>query len=89
MKLSCTVLAWALWRELIFNTIDCNAQKLLNTWILILCIFKSYSKEVFLSLGHELNIFFFLPDRVAEGEFIQGVLDNEEALRLIQYQPGK
>jgi len=28
-------------------------------------------------------------DRVAEGEFIQGVLDNEAALRLIQYQPGK
>ncbi|XP_023121880.1 recoverin-like [Amphiprion ocellaris] len=27
--------------------------------------------------------------RVAEGEFIQGVLDNEEALRLIQYQPSK
>ncbi|KAG7233867.1 hypothetical protein INR49_006499 [Caranx melampygus] len=26
-------------------------------------------------------------DRIAEGEFIQGVLDNEEALRLIQYQP--
>ncbi|KAG8004911.1 Recoverin [Nibea albiflora] len=28
-------------------------------------------------------------DRVAEGEFIQGVLDNEVALRLIQYQPLK
>ncbi|XP_077363097.1 recoverin-like [Festucalex cinctus] len=28
-------------------------------------------------------------ERVAEGEFIQGVLDNEEALRLIQYQPPK
>ncbi|KAM9838166.1 visinin-like [Aulostomus maculatus] len=28
-------------------------------------------------------------DRVAEGEFIKGVLDNEEALRLIQYQPSK
>ncbi|KAK2830831.1 hypothetical protein Q5P01_018762 [Channa striata] len=28
-------------------------------------------------------------DRVAEGEFIQGVLDNDEALRLIQYQPTK
>ncbi|KAM7384787.1 hypothetical protein PAMA_011914 [Pampus argenteus] len=28
-------------------------------------------------------------ERVAEGEFIQGVLDNEVALRLIQYQPGK
>ncbi|XP_023270426.1 recoverin-like [Seriola lalandi dorsalis] len=28
-------------------------------------------------------------DRVAEGEFIQGVLDNDEALRLIQYQPFK
>ncbi|XP_044190710.1 recoverin-like [Thunnus albacares] len=28
-------------------------------------------------------------DRVAEGEFIQGVLDNEAALRLIQYQPAK
>ncbi|XP_035537284.1 recoverin-like [Morone saxatilis] len=28
-------------------------------------------------------------ERVAEGEFIQGVLDNEEALRLIQYQPLK
>lgn len=30
-----------------------------------------------------------LSDRVAEGEFIQGVLDNEVALRLIQYQPAK
>lgn len=29
------------------------------------------------------------PDRVAEGEFIQGVLDNDEALRLIQYEPSK
>ncbi|XP_028283750.1 recoverin-like [Parambassis ranga] len=28
-------------------------------------------------------------ERVAEGEFIQGVLENEEALRLIQYQPLK
>lgn len=28
-------------------------------------------------------------DRVAEGEFIQGVLENEVALRLIQYQPVK
>ncbi|XP_029985552.1 recoverin-like [Sphaeramia orbicularis] len=28
-------------------------------------------------------------DRVAEGEFIQGVLDNDDALRLIQYQPQK
>lgn len=28
-------------------------------------------------------------ERVAEGEFIQGVLDNDEALRLIQYQPSK
>ncbi|XP_074542724.1 visinin-like [Halichoeres trimaculatus] len=28
-------------------------------------------------------------DRVAEGEFIKGVLDNDDALRLIQYQPSK
>ncbi|XP_056154611.1 recoverin-like [Lampris incognitus] len=28
-------------------------------------------------------------DRVAEGEFIQGVMENEEALRLIQYTPSK
>lgn len=28
-------------------------------------------------------------DRVAEGEFIKGLLENEEALRLIQYEPGK
>ncbi|XP_034561015.1 visinin-like [Notolabrus celidotus] len=28
-------------------------------------------------------------DRVAEGEFIKGVLENESALRLIQYQPSK
>lgn len=28
-------------------------------------------------------------DRVAEGEFIKGVMDNDEALRLIQYQPLK
>ncbi|XP_034456888.1 visinin-like [Hippoglossus hippoglossus] len=28
-------------------------------------------------------------DRVAEGEFIKGVLENEVALRLIQYQPVK
>lgn len=28
-------------------------------------------------------------ERVAEGEFIQGVLDNDDALRLIQYQPSK
>lgn len=29
------------------------------------------------------------PDRVTESEFIQGVLENEAALRLIQYQPLK
>ncbi|XP_054461605.1 recoverin-like [Anoplopoma fimbria] len=28
-------------------------------------------------------------ERVAEGEFIQGVLENEDALRLIQYTPSK
>ncbi|XP_029918730.1 visinin-like [Myripristis murdjan] len=28
-------------------------------------------------------------DRVAEGEFIKGVMDNDGALRLIQYEPGK
>ncbi|XP_010792721.1 visinin-like [Notothenia coriiceps] len=28
-------------------------------------------------------------DRVAEGEFIQGVMENEDALRLIQYTPLK
>ncbi|XP_037549336.1 recoverin [Nematolebias whitei] len=28
-------------------------------------------------------------DRVAEGEFIQVLLENEEALRLIQYEPSK
>ncbi|XP_005808224.1 recoverin-like [Xiphophorus maculatus] len=28
-------------------------------------------------------------DRVAEGEFIKGLLENEEALRLIQYEPSK
>ncbi|KAL3984352.1 nuclear pore complex protein [Sarotherodon galilaeus] len=28
-------------------------------------------------------------DRIAEGEFIQGVLDNDDALRLIQYSPLK
>lgn len=30
-----------------------------------------------------------VPDRVTESEFIQGVLANEAALRLIQYQPLK
>ncbi|XP_051574477.1 visinin-like [Myxocyprinus asiaticus] len=28
-------------------------------------------------------------DRLAEGEFIQGILDNEDALHLIQYEPQK
>uniref|UniRef100_A0A1A7XWS1 EF-hand domain-containing protein n=1 Tax=Iconisemion striatum TaxID=60296 RepID=A0A1A7XWS1_9TELE len=28
-------------------------------------------------------------ERVAEGEFIQGLLDNDQALRLIQYEPSK
>uniref|UniRef100_A0A667X6Y5 Recoverin 3 n=1 Tax=Myripristis murdjan TaxID=586833 RepID=A0A667X6Y5_9TELE len=28
-------------------------------------------------------------DRVAEGEFIKGVMDNDGALRLIQYEPGR
>lgn len=28
-------------------------------------------------------------DRIAEGEFIQGVLENDDALRLIQYSPSK
>ncbi|KAI4817399.1 visinin-like [Pseudochaenichthys georgianus] len=28
-------------------------------------------------------------DRIAEGEFIQGVMENEDALRLIQYTPLK
>ena len=36
-----------------------------------------------------LTFFFSPPDRVAEGEFIKGVLENEVALRLIQYQPLK
>lgn len=26
-------------------------------------------------------------ERIAEGEFIKGVMDNEDALRLIQYEP--
>ncbi|XP_053190682.1 recoverin-like [Scomber japonicus] len=28
-------------------------------------------------------------ERVAEGEFIQGVMENEGAIRLIQFEPGK
>ncbi|XP_034017206.1 recoverin-like [Thalassophryne amazonica] len=28
-------------------------------------------------------------ERVAEGEFVQGVLENDDALRLIQYDPSK
>ncbi|XP_076827069.1 recoverin 2 [Brachyhypopomus gauderio] len=28
-------------------------------------------------------------ERLAEGEFVQGVMDNEDALHLIQYQPSK
>jgi len=31
----------------------------------------------------------FLPERLAEGEFIQGVLENEDAIHLIQYEPKK
>lgn len=31
----------------------------------------------------------FLPERLAEGEFIQGILDNEGAIHLIQYEPKK
>lgn len=42
-------------------------------------------------LQPELSFCFSLliPDRVTESEFIQGVLENEAALRLIQYQPLK
>lgn len=42
--------------------------------------------------GRLLHFCFFssvCPDRVTESEFIQGVLENEAALRLIQYQPLK
>lgn len=28
-------------------------------------------------------------ERLAEGEFIQGILDNEDALHFIQYEPPK
>lgn len=38
-------------------------------------------------LSHSLSL--FLPERLAEGEFIQGVLDNEGAIHLIQYEPKK
>lgn len=37
----------------------------------------------------DLSTVSLFADRVAEGEFIQGVLENEVALRLIQYQPVK
>lgn len=36
-----------------------------------------------------LLLFLLLPERVAEGEFIQGVMENEGAIRLIQFEPGK
>ncbi len=32
---------------------------------------------------------FFFSERLAEGEFIQGVLDNEDAIHLIQYERKK
>lgn len=34
-------------------------------------------------------LLFYLTDRLAEGEFIQGILDNEDALHFIQYEPPK
>lgn len=35
---------------------------------------------------HVLMLFFVLsPDKISEGEFIQGVMDNKDILRLIQY----
>lgn len=37
----------------------------------------------------ELSDFFSPPDKLAEGEFIKGVTENEDALRLIQYDPVK
>ncbi|CAL9690884.1 unnamed protein product [Knipowitschia caucasica] len=64
-------------------------------------IFKMIPKEEINSLPQDENTaekradklwkIFDKPNdgRVAEGEFIQGVLDDETALRLIQYQPMK
>lgn len=31
------------------------------------------------------HLFCFIADKISEGEFIQGVMDNKEILRLIQY----
>ncbi|XP_072304343.1 recoverin-like [Eucyclogobius newberryi] len=64
-------------------------------------IFKMIPKEEVSTLPEDENTpekradklwkIFDKPDdgRVAEGEFIQGVLDDDDALRLIQYQPSK
>lgn len=55
--------------------------------------FTSYLFHVRQQLAGPEGPFCFLssvcPDRVTESEFIQGVLENEAALRLIQYQPLK
>lgn len=34
---------------------------------------------------YEFCVHFVFPDKISEGEFIQGVLDNKEILRLIQF----
>lgn len=36
-----------------------------------------------------LFFFFVLIERLAEGEFIKGVIENETAMRLIHYEPLK
>lgn len=36
-----------------------------------------------------LTLSFFLIERLAEGEFIKGVIENENAMRLIHYEPVK
>lgn len=62
-----------------------NTESLLKLIFNLHLVFYSISRLLFASHG---NISFFLPltERLAEGEFIKGVIENENAMRLIHYE---
>lgn len=65
--------SWPLYTVVIGNVLDRNG-----------CLYRWYDE---VKLKKNLSLCF--SERLAEGEFIQGVMDNENALHLIQYEPRK
>lgn len=51
----------------------------INAHLVICCTFTRHKHFV------DASFLWFFADKISEGEFIQGVMDNKDILRLIQY----